>query len=118
MKHIMIIDGADNCSYDIFAATDEEFAMFFPGDGQDIAFIDEIWPNDDDSDDDADSGPPEIREAFDKLWTRPVDKKNAQGIHGTIFYQLALKKKFYPNRRDSDLRRPFPTVRSTLIVED
>lgn len=42
MKNIQVIDGAVNCVYDIFAATDEEFALIFP-DGQDIAFVDEVY---------------------------------------------------------------------------
>jgi hypothetical protein len=40
MKNIQVIDGAENCVYDIFAATDEEFSLIFPR-GQDVAFIDE-----------------------------------------------------------------------------
>ena len=36
MKNIQIIDGADNATFSIFQATDEEFAAIFPGDGQDI----------------------------------------------------------------------------------
>ena len=29
MKNIQVIDGAENCVYDIFSATDEEFALIF-----------------------------------------------------------------------------------------
>jgi hypothetical protein len=94
MKNIMIIDGADNCAYDVFAATDDEFALFFPAEGQDIAFADELW---------AKPVQPRIKRAFDALWGRPVDKKSMAGLHGTIFYQLESKKQYYPNRRDSDL---------------
>ena len=90
----MIIDGGDNCAYDIFAATDDEFTLMFPGDGQDIAFIDEIIA----------AGPrASVDAAFRRLWTRPVDKKSVAGLHGTIFYELAHKKQYYPNRKDSDL---------------
>jgi hypothetical protein len=41
MKNIQVIDGARNCVYDIFAATEEEFALIFPAD-QDVAFIEEV----------------------------------------------------------------------------
>ncbi len=41
MKNIQVIDGAVNCVYDIFAATEEEFDLIFPS-GQDVAFIDEV----------------------------------------------------------------------------
>ena len=94
MKNVMIIDGADNCAYDIFAATDDEFALMFPGDGQDIAFIDEII---------AAMPRAEFQSMTAALWARPVDNKSAAGLHGTIFYELDHKKQYYPNRKKSDL---------------
>jgi hypothetical protein len=36
MKNIQVVDGADDCVYDIFAAADEEFGRIFPP-GQDVA---------------------------------------------------------------------------------
>ena len=39
MRNIQVFDGADNSVYDIFSATEEEFALIFPP-GQDVAFID------------------------------------------------------------------------------
>lgn len=42
MKSIQIIDGANNCVYDIFSATDEEFAEILLS-GADVAFIDEVY---------------------------------------------------------------------------
>jgi hypothetical protein len=42
MKNIQVIDGAENCVYDIFQASDEEFSPIFC-DGRDIAFIDEVY---------------------------------------------------------------------------
>ncbi len=45
MKNVMIIDGAINCAYDLFQATDEEFKILFPDDGQDISFIEELPDN-------------------------------------------------------------------------
>lgn len=41
MKNIQVIDGALDCVYDDFAATDEEFTVIFTQ-GQDIVFIDEV----------------------------------------------------------------------------
>jgi hypothetical protein len=94
MKNVMIIDGARNCAYDIFATTEEGFARMFPANGQDVAFIDEILS----------SGPRhELERLFSEMWARPVAKPDADGIHGIIFYELDFKKEFYPNRRDSDL---------------
>jgi hypothetical protein len=94
MKNIQIIDGADNCAYDIFGATDEEFSQIFPELGQDIAFIEELVERDD---------WPALDAIFRRIWTRRLEKKSVAGIHATIFYQLAFKRKYYPNKRETDL---------------
>jgi hypothetical protein len=96
MKNIQVIDGADNCVYDIFSATDEEFALLFPP-GEDIAFIDEVMAR----------GPQrELDAAFARLWQRPVRKCEANGIHGVIFFELEHKKQYYPTRRDAEAQNP------------
>ncbi|MDR2880653.1 MAG: hypothetical protein LBV29_01960 [Azoarcus sp.] len=96
MKNIQIIDGAENCAYDIFAATDGEFALIFP-EGTDIAFIEEIY---------ARGGEQELDVALKNIWQRPVKKAQAQGIHGIIFYELEEKKKYYPTRKDEEAINP------------
>ena len=96
MKNIQVIDGAENCVYDLFAATDDEFARIFPS-GTDIAFIEEVLARDDSE---------EIHRMFTNLWTRPVKKAEVQGIHGILFYELDDKKQYYPNRRDEDAVNP------------
>jgi hypothetical protein len=96
MKNIQIIDGAENCVYDIFAATEEEFALIFPP-GQDIAFIDEVMAR----------GPEEaLNSAFTNLWSRRVRKCEANGVHGVLFYELENKKQYYPTRRDEEAENP------------
>jgi hypothetical protein len=96
MKNIQIIDGAQNCVYDIFSATDEEFALVFP-EGEDIAFIDEIYA----------AGDSQLLDvAFKNIWQRRVKKSEAQGIHGIIFYELEKKKVYYPTRRDEEAVNP------------
>lgn len=97
MKNIQVIDGAVNCVYDIFAATDEEFALIFPK-GQDIAFIDEVYGRGVDE--------ATLDSAFEALWTRRVVKAQAMGIHGQLFYDLHEKKRFYPTRRDEEAENP------------
>ncbi len=37
----MVIDGAENCDYDVFPVSDDYFALIFPG-GTDIAFIEDV----------------------------------------------------------------------------
>ncbi len=96
MKNIQVIDGAINCVYDIFAATDEEFDLIFP-DGTDIAFIDEVYACGDEA---------PLNEAFQNIWQRRIKKSAAQGIHGILFYQLDEKKVYYPTRRDEDAINP------------
>ena len=96
MKNIQIIDGAQNCAYDIFSATDEEFALVFPS-GTDVAFIDEVYG----------SGDTQLLDAaFKNIWQRRVKKSDAQGIHGIIFYELDVKKMYYPTRRDEEACNP------------
>jgi len=96
MRNIQIIDGAQNCVYDIFSATEEEFALIFPA-GTDIAFIDEIY----------EKGDTKILDsAFKNIWQRRIRKSEAQGIHGIIFYELEVKKVYYPTRRDEEAMNP------------
>lgn len=93
MKNIQIIDGANNCTYSVFAAIDEEFARIFP-DGADVEFIEDLVER---------LGEEATGQVTGKLWSRPVDKKVVQGIHGTLFYQLTYKKRYYPTKRESEM---------------
>lgn len=96
MKNIQVIDGADNSVYDVFAATDEEFALIFPG-GEDVAFVDEVMAR----------GPEkQLDDAFTRIWQRRIPKRDAMGIHGLLFYELEHKKQYYPTRRDEEASNP------------
>jgi hypothetical protein len=96
MKNIQVIDGAQNCVYDIFSATESEFSLIFPV-GQDVAFIDEVM---------ARGGSEELTAAFENIWRRRIAKKEAMGIHGLLFYELEHKKVYYPTRRDEEAINP------------
>jgi hypothetical protein len=91
MKNIMIIDGALNCAYDVFQATDEEFKQIFPKENQDIAFYEDISLN------------ANVQTLLKKIWDRPIHKSKALGIHGTLYFDFLEKKEFFPNLKDSDL---------------
>lgn len=93
MKNIQIIDGALNCSYDIFSATDEEFKVIFPGELQDVEFIEDVVARDG-------AG---LNAMFAAIWQRPVDKPSVQGIHGTLFYEMEHKKGYYPTKRSCEM---------------
>lgn len=96
MKNIQIFDGAVNAVYDIFASTDEEFALIFP-DGTDVAFIDEVYQK---------QSPQTLDAAFTEIWQRRVPKRDAMGIHGILFYECEHKKAYYPTRRDEEAINP------------
>jgi hypothetical protein len=91
MKNIQVIDGANNCAYDVYSATEEEFIIIFPEPDQDIQFIEDIRDSD------------AVKQAVSLIWNRRVNKPEINGIHGTIFYELVEKKKFYPNKKEIDL---------------
>lgn len=93
MKNIQVIDGAENCAYDIFEASDALFYFIFPH-GRDIAFIEDLKK----------AGiSDEIEREFVNMWGRPLNKKKVRGIDGTLFYELYEKAEYYPNRMESDL---------------
>jgi hypothetical protein len=96
MKNIQVIDGAINSVYDIFQATEEEFSLIFPP-GEDIAFIDEVYER---------RPGEELSAAFKRIWTRRIPKRDAMGIHGLLFFELEVKMKYYPTRRDEEAINP------------
>ena len=96
MKNIQVIDGAVNCVYDIFSATDEEFSCIFR-EGQDIAFIEDLR---------AAADTERVGKALANIWERRVLKPQANGIHGILFYGLPEKKAYYPTLRDEEACNP------------
>jgi hypothetical protein len=93
LKNIQVIDGADNSTYSIFAATDDEFDAIFPI-GADVEFIEDFVDR---------VGEERGTRITMELWKRPVAKKDVRGIHGTLFYQLTHKKRYYPTKRESEM---------------
>jgi len=98
MKNIQIIDGAKNCSYDIFSSTEEEFHVLFPEPGQDVEFIEDAL---------ARVGEVNLGKVMTPIWKRPVKKPEVTGIHGTLFYELLWKKKYYPTKKSGEMIVPF-----------
>lgn len=96
MKNIQVIDSAVNSVYDIFAVNDEEFSMIF-AEGQDVAFIDEVYGRGD---------PKTLDAAFKSIWSRRIPKREVHGIHGLLFYDLKEKKVYYPTRKDEEAVNP------------
>jgi len=92
-KNIQIIDAAKNCSYSIFQATQEELDRIFPDKGQDIEYAEDLFER---LVEDAEN-------ILSKIWARPIEKRNANGIHGTLFYDMQYRKDFLENKREKDL---------------
>lgn len=93
-KNIQVIDGADNCTYDIFSIEENEFNKIFPGDGQDIEFAEDFIDR---------MGEVDAEAILAPLWESRENKKFILGIHGTLFYGLGYKKKFYPTKKDDEM---------------
>ena len=96
MKNIQVIDGAENCVFDIFAATEDEFRLIFPP-GEDVAFIDEVYKR---------SSAQGLEVALARIWNRRIPKSDAIGIHGVLYYGLEHKKAYNPTRRDEEAVNP------------
>jgi hypothetical protein len=94
MKNVQVIDGANNCTYSIFSFTEEEFRIVFPEQDQDIEFIEDVIKR---------VGNKKLGELLKPVWKRMVSKKDVHGIHGTLFYELEFKKKYYPTKKDSEM---------------
>ena len=97
MKNIQVISGARNTTYSIYGVTDEEFALLFPGPGQDIEFADDVESR---------LGEEFMGEVMTPIWKREVNKPDVVGIHGTLFYNLDYKKAFYATKRDAEMAFP------------
>src|ERR1700693_4331559 len=94
MKNVQIIDGGLNCTFSLFQATEEEFALLFPEPRQDIQYVEDLVRLAD---------PSEINAALRRIRQRPIRKSEAQGIHGTLFYQLERYKKWYREKREDGI---------------
>lgn len=96
MKNIQIIDGAVNARFSIFQATEEEFEQIFPQAEQDIEIVEDYVSR---------VGEEEARRTLSELWKRPVHKRDANGIHGTLYYDYRDKAKYLPeSKREIDRR--------------
>jgi hypothetical protein len=91
MKNIQIIDGASNCTFSLFQATDEEFALLFPEPRQDVQYAEDLTQLPEQA---------EIDAALNRIWERPIRKQDARGIHGTLFYQLERYQRWYREKRE------------------
>lgn len=93
MKNIQIIDGALNATFSVVQVADDEFASIFPN-GQDMEFIEDFV---------ARLGEETAGAVLSAIWERPILKKEAQGIHGTLFYDGGDRREHVPpTKREVD----------------
>lgn len=92
MKNIQIIDGALNVTFSIFQATEEEFAAIFPN-GQDMELAEDLFER---------LGDEEASRMLAPLWNRPILKRDALGIHGTLFYNNNEHRHIPRSKREVD----------------
>lgn len=93
MKNLQIIDAAENCTYSIFQATDAEFDLLFSEAGQDIEYAEDLHERSGDA----------AQAALAAIWQRPIEKTRAMGIHGTLYFGMQHRKKFYNGKRERDV---------------
>lgn len=86
MKNIQMIDPALNATFSIFQVSDEDFEVIFP-EGRDMAFFEDFIQR---------VGEHQATLILDRLWSRPILKRDAQGVHGTLFEQWDDRKEFIP----------------------
>lgn len=93
MKNIQIIDSAVNATFSVFQATDEEFAAVFP-DGRDMELVEDLIER---------LGEDVAGSVLTPIWGRPILKRDALGIHGTLFYDNEQRRDHIPpSKREVD----------------
>ncbi len=90
---MQVIDGANNATYSVFQASDEEYATIFPG-NCDMELVEDLVDR---------LGETEAGRVLAPLWTRPILKRDVVGIHGTLFYDNEHRRDFFPpTKREVD----------------
>ena len=93
MKNIQIVDGASNATFSIFQSTEDEFAVVFP-DGREMEIAVDLVER---------LGEDEAGRVLSAIWDRPILKRDAMGVHGTLFYDADDRREFLPpSRREVD----------------
>ena len=97
LRNIQIVDGADNATFSIFKATDEEFSEIFPDFAQDMEIAEDFFKR---------VGEARAWQILEPIWERPVLKRDANGIHGTLYYDYDQKRRYMPpTKREVDFDR-------------
>ena len=86
MKNIQLIDRADDATFSLFQATSMEFDALFP-EGREMVLIEDVV---------ARLGEEATADLLSRIRERPVLKRHALGIDGTIFFGWADRRHHIP----------------------
>jgi hypothetical protein len=90
LRNIQIVDGADNATFSVFQATDEEFHEVFPGPGQDMEISEDFAKR---------VGETRAAQILQAIWERPILKRDANGIDGTLYYNAERRRHYLPSSK-------------------
>ena len=91
MRNIQVIDSAENCPFAVFQVTHADFRLLFPEPGQDIQYAEDL-PED-----------VSIRSALVRMSENPIRKREAMGIHGTLFRGKLPCEFWYREKREDSI---------------
>jgi hypothetical protein len=94
LKNILVVDSALNATFSVFQATEEEFAAIFPADSQDLELSEDFFER---------CGKEQAALILKPIWDRPILKRDAMGIHGTLYYDFEERRQHLPaSKREAD----------------
>jgi hypothetical protein len=76
---------------------EDDFVVVFPNPSQDVEFIEDLVHR---------VGEHRAGELVQRGTTRRIHKRDAIGIHGTLFFELSKRRKYFPNKREDDIDKP------------
>jgi len=110
LRNIQIVDGADNATFSVFQATDDEFNQIFPTIGQDMEISEDFVQR---------VGEAHANLIFNAIWERPILKRDVNGIHGTLYFNYQSRRRYIrASKREVDLdERLINTAQRKLFAE-
>lgn len=95
LNNIQIIDRADNATFSVFQATDDEFNRMFPSIGQDMEIAEDFIQR---------VGEIPASQILNAIWNRPILKRDVNGIRGTLYFNYESRRQHLPaSKREVDL---------------
>lgn len=96
MKNIQVIDGPENCTYDIFSISDRDFKKIFPN-RQDTEFIEDFTRR---------IGKSEAGKILGQIWKIQLIKRRSMASMA-LYFMNSNSKKIYPTKRDEEMATGF-----------